>query len=242
MKDTEFVATVFKCSGCSYKSLQKPPVEKHIKAKCSGATLVKEQKLVKHRDLSQSDDDIATLYQCSKCEYTSQFSTNVKTHISSKCQGAEVLSEKRKLIFEDVPKPVAPAVVDSIPVNDKNIEFIGPKLPIGGLKRHLIKQRDDDKVSIFYLIRPHGTTFIKFGIAHTEPKTLKSRYTMYYGKYDIEMFECEDNAAREKYMKGEVVRRNLSYCKEAKELALNTDNTVSLFKEICELEKIPDVI
>lgn len=104
MKETSVIFPVFRCSECSYKSLQKPPVEKHIKAKCSGATLIKEKKLVKHRDLSQGDDDVATLYQCSNCEYTSQQSTHVKTHIASKCQGAEVLSEKRKLTFEDVPK------------------------------------------------------------------------------------------------------------------------------------------
>jgi len=104
MKETAVVMPVFSCSLCKYWSLQKPHVSKHLTAKCVGATLVKEEKLVKHRDLTFECDDIATLYQCSNCDYTSQQSTNVKTHTNTKCKGATVLSEKRKLVFEDVPK------------------------------------------------------------------------------------------------------------------------------------------
>lgn len=103
MKETAVVMPVFKCSGCSYSSLQKPHVVSHAGSKCQGASVIKEDKLVRHRDLTAESDDIATLYQCSNCGYTSQHSTNAKTHVSSKCRGATVLSDKRRLTFEEVP-------------------------------------------------------------------------------------------------------------------------------------------
>jgi len=104
MKETAVVMPVYKCSGCSYTSLQRPPVSKHIDAKCQGASLIKEDKLVRHRDLSAESDDIATLHQCSNCGYTSHQPTHVKTHLASKCQGATMLSGKRRLTYEEVPK------------------------------------------------------------------------------------------------------------------------------------------
>ena len=104
MKETAVVMPVFRCSGCSYTSLQRPPVSKHIDTKCQGASITKEDKLVRHRDLSAESDDIATLHQCSNCGYTSNQTTNVKTHMASKCQGATMLSGKRRLSYEEVPK------------------------------------------------------------------------------------------------------------------------------------------
>jgi hypothetical protein len=86
-------------------SLVKTSVDTHVHTKCPGATVVKEEKLVKHHDIEYTCDDVATLHQCSGCGYTSVFATNVKTHVRNKCKTATVLSGKRKLVFGDVPPP-----------------------------------------------------------------------------------------------------------------------------------------
>ncbi|AGE56483.1 protein of unknown function (DUF1390), partial [Acanthocystis turfacea Chlorella virus NE-JV-2] len=104
MKETAVVMPVFKCSGCSYTSLHRPHAVSHVNAKCQGVSIIKEDKLVRHRDLSAESDDIATLHQCSNCGYTSNQTTNVKTHLASKCQGATMLSGKRRLTYEEMPK------------------------------------------------------------------------------------------------------------------------------------------
>jgi len=118
MKETSIIAPVFKCSKCNYWSLHKTSVDKHIAAKCPDAKLLREEKVVKHQDPNNERDDITTLYQCSKCSYTSYASSPAKTHIK-KCPGAELISEKRKLSIEDVPpKPNGNVATQNITTNN----------------------------------------------------------------------------------------------------------------------------
>jgi len=102
MKETAIVAPVFECSGCKYWSLHKTHTSNHISKKCPEAQIVSKKKIVKHQDPNNERDDITTLYQCSKCSYTSYSSSPVNTHIK-KCPGAELIKEQRKLFLEDVP-------------------------------------------------------------------------------------------------------------------------------------------
>lgn len=104
MKDTKFKATTHSCSKCNYRSLNKANVQTHLKTKCDGATLVTEEKIVSHFSEHDVEKFKATLYQCSKCDYTTPQPTNMKSHISKVCPGAKILNDKRVLCFEDVPK------------------------------------------------------------------------------------------------------------------------------------------
>ena len=102
MKDTSIVAPIFECSGCKYWSLNRSHTSSHITKKCPEAKIVSKKKIIKHQDPNNERDDVATLYQCSKCSYTSYQPSPVNTHIK-KCPGAELIKEQRKLFIEDVP-------------------------------------------------------------------------------------------------------------------------------------------
>lgn len=107
MKPTKFKATTYRCSGCCYRSLMKTQVSTHVKSKkCEGARVVTEEKMVSHTDEHESEIFKATLYQCSNCDHTTYSTTTIKNHVSKvkACVGAEVVSSKRILCFDDVPK------------------------------------------------------------------------------------------------------------------------------------------
>jgi hypothetical protein len=148
---------------------------------------------------------------------------------------ANIITEKRSVIVQD------DYIHKDDPVAETQSVLIGPLQPVGGLKRVRRSAEDDDykKAAMLYLIRPHDAPFAKFGITNTEPRTLKTRYKMYYGKFDMEIFMCEDNAEREAYLKTLIVERGLRYCDGAKELAMNTEETLTLFREVCELDVVP---
>jgi phage FluMu protein Com len=164
MKETAVTMQVHKCDSCNYRSLQKPPVATHIKAKCPGAKIVSETKIVRHRDIDYDCDDIATLHQCSKCEYTSFQSTSIKRHIDTKCPGATMLSEKRKLQFEDVP-PVSTTTmtVDSnsgIALQNCNGNVNQTNLMLVIVANS--KEEFDERLKIFYKVsRENGVEFVK---------------------------------------------------------------------------------
>ena len=106
MKPTKFKAITHRCSVCCYRSLIKTQVSNHVNSKkCEGAKVITEEKLVSHTD--EHDDEVfkATLYQCSECLHTTCKTTNINTHVSKTCVGADIISSKRILCFDDVPKP-----------------------------------------------------------------------------------------------------------------------------------------
>jgi hypothetical protein len=120
MKETAIVAPVFECSGCKYWSLHKTNATNHISKKCPDAKLVSKKKIVKHQDPNNERDDITTLYQCSKCSYTSYASSNVNAHIK-KCSGAELIKEQRKLFIEDVPPEPKEGAINQDITNNGNV-------------------------------------------------------------------------------------------------------------------------
>ena len=131
MKETTFTTSVYSCSLCKYWSLSKQTITRHIDAKCNGGTVVSQEKLLTHRDVSFELDDKATLYQCSDCGYTSTQVTPVRNHIRAKCPSATVVSEKRKLIVEEVPAVVQGNVqaimnvgVSNAPINQTNLILV----------------------------------------------------------------------------------------------------------------------
>ena len=106
MKPTKFKASTHRCSVCCYRSLLKSHVLSHVNSKrCEGAKVITEEKLVSHTDEHDSEVFKATLYQCSKCLHTTCKTTNINTHVSKTCVGADIISSKRILCFDDVPKP-----------------------------------------------------------------------------------------------------------------------------------------
>ena len=106
MKPTKFKASTHRCSVCCYRSLLKSNVYHHVKSsKCEGATVITEEKIVSHTDEHDSEVFKATLYQCSKCLHTTCKTTNINTHVSKTCVGADIICSKRILCFDDVPKP-----------------------------------------------------------------------------------------------------------------------------------------
>jgi len=105
MKPIKFKATTHSCSVCCYRSLIKTPISNHVKSKkCEGAKIVTEEKIVSHTDEHDSEVFKATLYQCVKCSYTTYQGAKMNTHVSKRCVGADVISSKRVLCFDDVPK------------------------------------------------------------------------------------------------------------------------------------------
>jgi len=105
MKPIKFKATTHSCSVCCYRSLIKSHVSNHVKSKkCEGAKIVTEEKIVSHTDDHDSEVFKATLYQCVKCSYTTYQGAKMNTHVSKSCVGADVISSKRVLCFDDVPK------------------------------------------------------------------------------------------------------------------------------------------
>ena len=107
MKPTKFKAITHRCSVCCYRSLIKTHVSHHVKSKkCEDAEVITEEKLVSHTDEHDSEVLKATLYQCSKCLHTTCKTTNINTHVSKTCVGADIISSKRILCFDDVPKPI----------------------------------------------------------------------------------------------------------------------------------------
>lgn len=111
MKPSKFKAVVHQCSGCGYQSLTKTPVSNHLKAKCKDAKIISCEKVVSHFDEHDEEVFKATIYQCSKCEYTTTRSCNMNTHIAKTCVGAEVMSAKRIVCFQDIPRDVSKANV-----------------------------------------------------------------------------------------------------------------------------------
>jgi hypothetical protein len=144
-------------------SLIKTPVTKHVTAKCPSAKIISESKLVRHRDIAYECDDIATFHQCSGCGYTSSQASNVKTHVNSKCKGCEVLSEKRKLSFEDVPPPTSASQGNVNAVMNVNVS----NAPINQTNMFLVitansKEEYDERLKIFYRVsRENGIEFEK---------------------------------------------------------------------------------
>ena len=105
MKPTKFKATTHRCSVCCYRSLMKIPVTRHVNSKrCEGAKVITEEKIVSHTDDHDTEVFKATLYQCSKCSHTTYSTTAINTHVSKTCVGADIISSKRILCFDDVPK------------------------------------------------------------------------------------------------------------------------------------------
>ena len=102
MKPIRFKATTHRCSVCCYRSLIKTQVSTHVK-RCEGAKVVTEEKIVSHTDEHDSEVFRATLYQCVKCSYTTYQSAKMDTHVRKACVGADVISSKRILCFDDVP-------------------------------------------------------------------------------------------------------------------------------------------
>jgi hypothetical protein len=116
MKATKFKATTHSCSVCCYRSLIKTQVQHHVNTrKCQDAKVVTEDRIVSHCDDHDSEIFKATLYQYSKCFYTTYQNVKIKTHVSKSCAGADIVSSKRILCFEDVSKETntASAVVAS---------------------------------------------------------------------------------------------------------------------------------
>jgi hypothetical protein len=114
MKANAFIASAHKCSGCGYTSLVKTQVAAHVKAKCPDAKILTEEQFVKHYDETDEAAFKATLYQCSKCAYTTFQVGLMNTHVAKRCVGAEVLSSKRFLCFHDIPKAAASGITNNI--------------------------------------------------------------------------------------------------------------------------------
>jgi hypothetical protein len=236
MKQTSFTASVHKCSKCEYWSLQKPPVTNHVKAKCIEASVITMEKVVTHRDTSYECNDVCTLHQCSGCGYTSSQASSVKKHVAAKCNGAQVLSEKRKLTLDDVHifEKGVELVIDDVYDDDSAVE--GPALPPGGITRYLQgveRMKQSDSVQrMFYMIIPKDCPFIKFGITTGSVTSLRTRYNTYYGMCNIDVHFCDDHVSREKLMKRLCHNLGLHYL-DRKELARNCDKTIGLYQEIC---------
>jgi len=119
-KDTEFKAKVYSCSKCPYISLMTRPVSKHISSKCTGATVATSHKIVQHFTKGYVEGNVATIHQCSLCPYTSPYITSIQNH-QRKCEGGEILSAKRVLIFReddtsiklDIPRMLSRPKVDT---------------------------------------------------------------------------------------------------------------------------------
>jgi hypothetical protein len=104
-RDTKFTASTYRCSGCGYASLAKNHVLNHVRAKCPSASVTTESQLVSHFDEHDDARFRATLYQCSKCFYTTDDKQKSERHVrTKKCFGADVLCSKRILNFESVAK------------------------------------------------------------------------------------------------------------------------------------------
>jgi hypothetical protein len=165
MKATGIVAPAYKCSGCGYMSLVKTHVDNHIHTKCTGASVIKEEKLVKHHDLEYTCDDMATLHQCSGCGYTSVQATSVKTHVRNKCKTATVLSGKRKLVFGDVPPPQIGNVAasrDAFVSNSGNVNIDNSSVNLMLVIVANSKEEYDERLKIFYKVsKENGLTFEK---------------------------------------------------------------------------------
>lgn len=104
MKATKIKASVHTCSGCGYWSLIKTHVSNHIKAKCSEAQVITTDKIVSHFEEHDTETFKATLYQCSKCFYTTFHKPHMSNHVVKQCKGAEMLCAKRILCVSEVPK------------------------------------------------------------------------------------------------------------------------------------------
>jgi phage FluMu protein Com len=228
MKETSFIAPVFKCSRCNYISLQKINVSNHISKKCPAAKIVCENKVIKHRDMDYECDDIATIHQCSKCAYTSQNATHAKTHIK-KCPNAELLSSKRKLLIEDVPSKPKPV---EIPIKET----------FAGGRKAKKNVSNEPVYGYFYCVIVIDAPFIKFGITTAPRHVLESRYNTYYGNCWILAVDCKDHREKETRMKKELERLDLFYCGRQGELAVHTDAVIELYESIAIDNEMTDKI
>jgi len=253
MKETSIVAPVFKCTGCKYWSLHKTHTSNHITKKCPEAKIVSKKKIIKHQDPNNERDDVATLYQCSKCSYTSYQPSPVNTHIK-KCPGAELIKEQRKLFIEDVPPEPSiteqlmpkPSITEQLMPKPSITEQLMPKSFIessvvifqsvrgnrgGGRKKSTLSSQKPT-FGYFYCIVPVDTPFIKIGITTASICHLTTRYNTYYGECEVFTTDCEDYRRKEQSMKKELRRLNLLYRGRNGELAINTDITILLYKTI----------
>jgi len=220
MQTTKFKTKVHKCSVCDYKSLIKTQVQNHLK-RCKDAKVITEDTIVSHYDEHDTEKLSATLYQCSKCSYTSSQPGCLHRHLTKKCEG-DMLSSKRILSFSHVPEEF-----------ERNKtgppEFYGPKLPPGGLQRAL-KGRDIVKIGVLYLIIPDGYDIIKFGRWSGTMSALKGRYSTYYITYDIITREFDDIVIAEKKFKkildDHALRNN------TKELIVKNQMIIDLFNQM----------
>jgi hypothetical protein len=115
MKDNKFKAITHSCSECGYRSLIKTQVVNHVRSRCENASVVTQEKIVSHHDEHEEEVFKATLYQCSRCFYTTYQKVKMNTHVAKSCVDAEVTSEKRILCFHDILK--APSIVEDHSIN-----------------------------------------------------------------------------------------------------------------------------